>query len=306
MPRRPATSTTRIGRGLAAAAVSFALLALIQGPAGADTQTPPIHLKDRGTGIPTSRFGTYVRSKEWLVEPSLRHSKNRDMEYDPSELGFSPGGTFHGRYEASEGLVFLSYGLSDRVAVEFEAAGIRASLRKAAADSSTMPQKLTESGLGQVRSRLDWRWLAESERRPELYSYAEAVFPHDSDKVLVGTPDWTVNGGIGAIRGFRWGTMTVRLGFEYDTGSETSLDFGEYALEYLKRLSPRVSLYAGYVVFQGDEGVLATEVQWSPGPRVVVKVGNRLGVVSESVLGVTSNSTDWAPSVAVLFKLPAN
>ena len=60
------------------------------------------------------------------------------------------------------------------------------------------------------------------------------------------------------------------------------------------------------MVFEGDEGVLATEVQWSPSPRVVVKVGNRPGVVSESVLGVTSNSTDWAPSVAVLFRSPVN
>ena len=53
----------------------------------------------------------------------------------------------------------------------------------------------------------------------------------------------------------------------------------------------------------GDEGTLATELQWSPSPHVVVKLTNRLGVVS-NFLAVTSNSADWAPGVGVLFRFP--
>jgi hypothetical protein len=262
----------------------------------------PAHLSDRGAGLPTSRFGTYVREGEWLVELAGEYLKNQGFEYDPNELGFGvPIGSFKGRYEATRGLVFVAYGLSDRFAVELEANGIDASLRKAADDPSSMPEKLTESGLGQVRSRLDWRWLPERGRRPELFSYAEVVFPHDKEKALIGTADWVINGGLGAIRGFRWGTMTVRLGFEYDTSSASAVDFHEYAIEYLKRLSPKVSVYLGYVVFEGDEASLATELHWSPNPRVMIRLGNRLGVVS-STLSATPNGLDWAPTIGVVLR----
>jgi len=47
------------------------------------------------------------------------------------------------------------------------------------------------------------RWLAESERRPEPLQLRGGRLPHDSDKVLVGTPDWVINAASGAIRGFR-------------------------------------------------------------------------------------------------------
>lgn len=257
---------------------------------------------DRGTGVPTSRFGTYVGDGEWLAEAAGEQVLNRGFEYDPDELGFgAPIGSFKGRYEATRGLVFVAYGLSDRFAVELEASGIDASLEKAADDPSSMPAKLTESGLGRVQARLDWRWLPERGRRPELFSYAGVVVPHDKEKPLIGTADWVINGGVGAIREFRWGTMTARLGFLYDTSSTTAIDFGEYAIEYLKRLSPKVTVLVGYVVLEGDEAALATELHWSPSPRVTIRLGNRLGVVS-SALSATSNAIDWAPTIGVLVR----
>jgi hypothetical protein len=152
-----------------------------------------------------------------------------------------------------------------------------------------------------VQSRLDWRWLEERGRRPEIFSYAGVVIPHDKKKPLIGTADWIYNGGVGAIRGFRWGTMTARLGFLYDTSSASAIDFGEYAIEYLKRVSPRLSVYLGYVVLEGDEASLGTELHWSPSPRVTIRLGNRLGVVS-STLSATANGLDWAPTIGVLFR----
>ncbi len=320
----PSISRTRSGRALATLVMAMALLARTAGAAEAQShddrprldadavssggeaskQTGSANLSDRGAGLVTSRFGTYVLDGEWLLEPSFEYSRNKDREYDPASFGFpTTTETFEGRYEEGKARLFSAYGLSDRVAIEFEAQAIRASLEKEDGDLSGMPETTDESGLGEVRSRLDWRWCAERGHRPELFSYGEVVFPHDKGKPLTGTSDWVFNAGLGAIHGFSWGTMTFRVGLEYDTSSESAVDFHEYALEYLKRFSPAVTLYAGYVVFEGDEANLVTELQWSPEPRVVVKMTSQLGVVS-SVLSTSTSSTDWSLGAGVLFRFP--
>jgi hypothetical protein len=264
----------------------------------------PDYLRDRGSGIPTSRPGTYVTTGEWLVEPYLFYAKNKDFEYDPSDLGFpSPQESLHGRYEATEGRVFAAYGLSERVAVELDVGGIDASLQRDPLDVSGLPPRLSNSGLGQLRARVNWRWMAESERRPELFSYAEIVIPHDSDQPLAGTPDLVLNGGLGVIRGFRWGTLSMRIGLEYDTGSESAADFHEYAFEYLRRFTDRLSLYLGYVVFEGDEAYLATELHWAPRPNIMIRLGNRLGIEAQP-LSATGNSADYVPTLGVLIRFP--
>lgn len=257
----------------------------------------PAHLRDRGTGIPTSMSGSYVRAGELLVFPSFDYYRDQDFEYDPAELGFSPGGAeFRGRYQASEGNVLLAYGLSDRLAVELTGAVIRASLQRAAADPSNMPAELEESGLGDVRTRLNWRWLTESGRRPEVFGYVGIAVPHDAAKRLVGTPDWVGDAGLGVIRGYSWGTVTFRAGVEFDLESASVGDWGEVALEYLRRLSPRVGVYGALVMFEGDELSLVTELQWHLNPRVVLKLNNGLGL--------TEHGIDWAPRVGVLFSFP--
>ena len=45
----------------------------------------------------------------------------------------------------------------------------------------------------------------ENERRPELFSYTEVVFPHHREKVLIGTPGYEVKVGTGVTRGFHFG-----------------------------------------------------------------------------------------------------
>lgn len=94
----------------------------------------------------------------------------------------------------------------------------------------------------------------------------------------------------------------ARLGFLYDTFSSSAIDFGEYAVEYLKRVSPHLAVLLGYRVLEGDEASLVTELHWSPSPRVTVRLGNRLGIVS-SALSATTNSVDYQPGVGMVLRL---
>ena len=299
------TAGARRARTAATAAITAVLLMAAGGAGGAQGQPPAAPLQDRGPGVPTSNLGTYVGVGELLVEPAFEYRRNRDLEYNPVDLGFASPSEYKGRYRESEELLFLAYGLSDRLAVELEAGLIQASLRKAANDTSALPERLTESGLGKLRTRLDWRWLTESGRRPEVFSYGEVFFPHDRGNRLVGSPDWVANAGAGVTRGFRWGTLTLRAGIKYEAASASVTDWQEYAVEYLKRLSSKVSIVGAVVVVEGDEGYLVTQLQWHMSPRADVKLTNRFGVTAQA-LSWTSNSFDWAPGIGVVLRFPSH
>src|SRR6059036_434215 len=82
----------------------------------------PTYLRDRGTGVATSLFGTYVRRGELLFYPFYEYTKNDDQEYKPSELGFAGDHDYRGKFTEHEALIFLSYGVSENVALELESA----------------------------------------------------------------------------------------------------------------------------------------------------------------------------------------
>jgi len=254
----------------------------------------PVYLKDRGTGLPTSMFGTYIREGELLVYPFFELYLDNDMEYKPAELGYGLEEDFRGKYRATEGLIFLGYGITDWLAVEFEAAVIKASLEKAGDDPTGTPEKIEESGSGDIEGQVRMRWMRENENRPELFSYFEAVSPQQRDKVLIGTPDWELKFGTGLIRGFSWGTMTFRGAGEYSV-EESKMDIGEYAVEYLKRLSPSWRMYLGVEGTQ-DEMELITEAQWHVTDSIFLKFNN--------AFGITSKATDWAPEIGCMFSFP--
>jgi len=255
----------------------------------------PVYLKDRGTGVATSMFGTYIRRGELIVYPFYEYYRDGDFEYKPSELGYPGEEDFRGRYHANEGLLFLGYGLTDDLAIELEGAVIQASFEKSPNDPSALPARIEESGLGDVEGQIRWRWRRENERRPELFSYGEVVFPHAKHKVLIGTPGFEVKLGSGLTRGFKWGTLTARLAVEYSEASSSHFDLGEYAVEYLKRVSPTFRFYVGLEGTQ-DELSLITEVQWHFHRHVFLRLNNGLGL--------TSKATDWTPEVGILFALP--
>ena len=257
-------------------------------------ETPPF-LNDRGTGVATSMFGTYVRGGELLIYPFLESYRDANFEYAPEEFGFEGSGDFRGRYRAQEQLLFVAYGLTDDIAVEIEAAMIQASFEKSSTDLSSMPRRIEESGLGDVEGQLRWRWRRETATRPELFSYFEAVMPRNREKPLIGTSSWELKAGTGATRGFRFGTFTTRAAIEY---SENEIALGEYAVEYLKRISPRWNVFVGVEGSQVDEIALITQLQWLVAPSVAIKLN--LG------LGLTSRATDWAPEAGVLFRFPTS
>lgn len=249
------------------------------------------YLRDRGPGMPTSMFGTYIQKGQLLVYPFYEYYSDRDFEYKPSEWGYGLPSDFRGKFRANEGLIFLGYGLTDRLAVEFEMAYIDATFEKAPEDPSGVPAKIEESGTGDVEGQLRYRWNREDERRPEWFSYFEAVSPQQRDKLLIGTADWELKLGTGAVKGFAWGTMTARTAMEY-TLENGKFDVGEYAVEYLRRLSPSWRLYAGFEGFQ-DELTQITELQWRFTDSATLKLNN--------AVGITSKATDWAPEVGIVF-----
>ena len=247
--------------------------------------------RDRGDGVPMSMFGTYVRHGEFLFYPFFEYYTDSDAEYSPNELGYGLDEDFRGKYQGSEGLLYFAYGFSERLAVEFEAAWITARLDKAANDPTDMPSRVEESGLGDVEGQIRWRWAKETETRPGIFSYFETVLPLQKDKKLIGTPDWEFKLGSGFVRAYRWGTATFRAAVEYDK-SESKVEVGEIAVEYLKRLSERWRVFAALEGSQ-DEWELITEAQWFLRPNIFLKLNN--------AVGVTSKATDWAPEVGVMF-----
>ncbi len=259
-----------------------------------DAATPAEpYLRDRGPGIASSMFGTYISPGEVIIYPYVEYYRDKDYEYAPIELGGTLDRDFRGKYRATEALLFFGYGVSDRLALEFEAAIIEAQLDRDPTDDSGTPDRIEESGLGDVEGQIRWRWSAESATRPEIFSYFETVFPSQDEGSLIGTTDWELKLGQGISRGYRWGTLTARLAIGYDN-AESSFEMGESAVEYLRRFSPRFSLFGGVEGAQ-DEYELITEAQVHLSPRATLKLNN--------AFGLTSKATDWAPEVGILFRL---
>lgn len=254
-------------------------------------QELPVYLRDRGPGIRTSIFGTYVQRGEFLLSPFVEGYYDNDREYKPTELGYDVDEDFFGEYRAIEGLIFLAYGITDRVALEFEAAAIDATLKKSPDDPSEQPDEISESGIGDVQAQLDFTLMKENENHPEVFSFVEVVFPSNKDKPLIGTSDYEVKAGGGVTRGFGWGTVTARAALEYSRADD-EVQAGEFAIEYLKRLSPKWRVYGG-VEGNQDEVELLTELQWHVNDRLYWRFNNGFGL--------TEKATDWAPDLGVVF-----
>lgn len=253
-------------------------------------ETLPDHLNDRGPGIPSSMFGTYIKKGELLVYPFYETYYDRNTEYEPNDFGYGLTQEFRGQTQASEALIFIGYGLSDRLAIEVEAALITAEIEKAVNDPSAMPAELKESGLGDVESQLRWRWFEEKGGRPELFSYFETVFPLQKTRKLIGTRDWEFKLGTGLVKGFSWGTLTIRTAIDYSR-EDRKFSAGEYAVEYLKRVSKSFRLYLGVEGTQ-DEAAVIPEIQWQFNSHAFLKINNGFGL--------TSKATDFSPEVGVM------
>jgi hypothetical protein len=261
----------------------------------AGAESLPTWLADRGPGIWTSIFGTYVNARELLFMPFVEGYYDNDTEYKPAELGYGLEQDFRGRFRAVESQIFLAYGLNDRFAAEVEAALYSsARLEKAPDDPSSMPEKLEQSGIGDWQMELDWRVMKETATRPEVFALVEVDPPSNVNQDLIGTPNWETKVGVGAIRGLRWGTVSGRVGVIY-SAEDGSFDTGEYAIEYLKRVSRHWSLYGG-IEGEQDEVELIGEAQWHFSPRGYWRFN--------LARGLSDKATDWGPDVGVVFRFP--
>jgi hypothetical protein len=255
----------------------------------------PYYLKDRGPGVALSMFGTYASRGELIVYPYWEHYRDHDREYKPQELGFAGQEDFRGQYRENEWLFFLAYGITDGLAVQAEGAGGRASLEKSPMDASLLPSTLEASGVTSFETQLRWRWRKEDEKRPELWSYLDVGYPTNKQDPLIGTAGWEAELGVGLTRGFRWGTLTARISGLYESASTSHFDTGEYAVEYLKRISPSWRLFLS-VEGQSDELSLVTEAQWHLTRHLFIRFNQEIGL--------TSRATDWEPQIGILFTLP--
>lgn len=253
----------------------------------------PTHLRDRGTGVPMSQFGVFVDKGEILVYTFGEWYVDRNLEYKPSELGYGLPVDQRGRYTASEQLLWVAYGITPDLALELEAAHISAELVKSPRDTATIPGEFEENGLGDVEGQLRWRFLHEQGSRPEAFAFFESVAPLQKRKHLIGTQDWEFSLGGGVTRGYRWGTVTLRAATEY-VRDERKFDTGEYAVEYLKRVSPSWKIFTAVEGSQADEVSLITEAQYQIAPNALLKLNNGWGL--------TTNATDFAPEVGVVFR----
>jgi len=85
------------------------------------------------------------------------------------------------------------------------------------------------------------------------------------------------------MKGFSWETMTFRLAGEYDAG-ENKGELGEYALEYLKRVSKLFRFYIGVEGTQ-DEVEAITDLQFHVSPNVFIRINNAFGATSKAMIG---------------------
>jgi hypothetical protein len=258
----------------------------------AENDSLPSYLTDRGEGIHTSLFGTYVREGELLFYPFYEYARSSRFEYKPSDLGFTGNKDFFGKEAEQEALVYFAYGFSDRIMAEFESAlYMREVVRKASDDTSSMPNHLRESGVGDTEGQLRYRFLKETDSRPEVLTFFEVVLPLQKGRKLIGTHFWELSPGLNITKGFPLGTLSVKLSLSYTT-DEHKATFGEYALEYVKRIS---DAWRFVLAVEGEQDELQAigEVQYALTPHAVFKLN--------SGFGLTKKAPDVAPEVGIVF-----
>jgi len=266
-------------------------------PAPAQTDAPAVHARDRGPGVSSSLFGTYLREGELVIYPFFEYTRDNNREYQPVEFGAGPAVDFRGRFRGTATQLFLGYGLTDWLALEFEAAYLTATFHKSPSDPNPTPTRLGQSGFGDVEMQVRARLWRETGGWPELFGFVELVARTQRRRALLAEPHWDAKPGIGLVRGFGFGTMTIRIAAEYNH-EERHPDLGEFAIEYLRRVSRSGHLF---LAFEGgetgamDEWDLITGIRWRIAPSVAFKFDN--------ALGLSSKATDWAPQVGLMFTL---
>ena len=198
------------------AALASLILVLTTGPvvlpcaAVAQSDTVAPYLRDRGSWVPASIFGTYIGQHELLIYPFFEYARDHNREYNPSQFGLPLSADFRGKFYSTAEQIFIGYGVNDWLVLELEVAHISATLEKSPADPVT-PSKITESGLTDFEAQIRARVRRESSRGPAVFAYGDVTFPSNRSKVLIGDKDWDFRPGFGVTKGFSWGTITGKI-----------------------------------------------------------------------------------------------
>jgi hypothetical protein len=232
--------------------------------------------------------------------PSFRRFENRGFDYSPDEFGFPLEEDFKGDYRASQGALFISYGLSADLSVGVRATVANARFRKASSDHSGLAGETTESGLEELSAEVAWRFSGNDGGPTELFLLTQILAPHDGDKLFLGQDGVMILPRLALIRTLSWGLLDGRLGLEYDSGSETPFDVGRWSLHALGGLTGSLDLGGGFEGQIGgannfDEVWLTTYLQWSARPNLMLRVS--------SDFGVTALTRGWSPQIAAGVRL---
>ena len=252
---------------------------------------------DRGIGIRTSMVETYVEPHQLLIYPFYAHTRDHNFEYQPAMFGFGSAEDFRGHYRSNEAAVFLAYGVTDWLALELEGSQISATFDKSSADTSGLPARIHATGTADIGGQVRLRLRHERGHAPEFFASVEVLPPSHGHQPLIGDAQWAVKGEIGAVRGFRWGTMTFRTTIEYNRG-DTHWDLGETSLEYLRQVSPAWRMLLAIEGGEGgapDDWVLVSAARWRLARGFDLKLANGLGLFSKS--------TDWESQLGILVTL---
>jgi hypothetical protein len=262
--------------------------------AAAQSAGQPDYLADRGDGIRTSLLATYIRPKEFIFYPFYEYTKTSNYEYKASDLGLVGDVDYQGRKVDQEYLIFLGYAFNDEWMFEFESA-LHAKVKFSKADNdpvTAVPRELRESGLGDTEAQLRWRFAKETATRPEITIMFQTEFPLQRKKKLLGTQAWGFGTGIIVTKGYPFGTFSLRGQINHDRGDRETT-FGEYAIDYLKKVSPQWTIA---LTLEGEESEFNVigEAQYALSRNATLKLN--LG------LGVTKKDRQIAPEVGVLFR----
>lgn len=279
-------------RPLLGATLVFALLFGAPRPAAAQQAA---YLADRGDGIRTSLLATYIRPGEFIFYPFYEYTRTTNYEYKAADFGIAgPDIDYLGKKVDHEYLIFLGYAFNDSLALEFESALYsRARFTKASNDPVVaVPQEIRESGLGDTEMQLRWRWAKETETRPEITFAFQTVFPLQKKKKILGTQAWEFAAGVVLTKGYPFGTFTLRGQINHDRGDRETKP-GEYALDYLKKLSPQWTVA---LTLEGEESEVSIigELQYALSRNATLKLN--LGQ------GISKKDRQFAPEVGVLFR----
>jgi len=261
----------------------------------AQQQQLPPNLRDRGTGVRTSEFQTYVGRHQLLFLTSAAYTRDHNLEYNPLDWGYGDQTDLRGTFRSSSAQLFVAYGITDWLAVELEGSSLSARFERSSLDTTATPARIQESGFGDFAGQVRVRFAQERGRRPEIWGSVEVIPRNMTRKVLIGDKLTDVKGEIGFTRGYRFGTMTFKTTVEYNHGDH-HWDLGETSLEYLRRFSPdwRILLaIEGGETGAPDEWVFVTAGQWRIANRFFLKFANGFGLMSKS--------TDWEPQVGILW-----